>query len=503
MGGLNLTQAVQSFTQMFQQLNKVATDTVGMEVHWMRAIPHEKSEDVIFQEYTLHDVDCPKVIKVVTSNTQYNPANFNIDYFGINYEAPFEISVDKETWGEVFGKDTMPQQHDIVFVDFYNTLYEVASSTLEYGMASQEIGYKMQLVKWNPRANVRLNDAVEDTISDLTVSEQELFGEEISKQIADIIDEPETSGLINTSEPSHDKFKSNDIDTVEIGDIANTENTMAKTYYDMRFAKETVIYKNGDVFDTDSAENFRYFSCWFKLAPSEQRKNQVDSLEKVNGVYTIPAIKGITEGSEIDIERGKYFNVHAIVGTSVEVNGKKRYMLTMNNSEFRDATKKITNWNNNLTVTDSGIVSLLMGRSEGKCRFNISIIGDSTLLVKFGTRSKRVAIEKLPSDTWLGIGMNIGEESTAYIYEQGTETMTLLNQIDLGSMSNTFEVGEFYIPKSNVFLTNIRLFRVTEPTPQNIIEKDLNTQLVKNDSKSIVNDNAVVPNTSPFITEQR
>jgi len=42
-----------------------------MDCIWSRLLPQENGEDVIVQEYTLHSYDCPKTLKVVTTNTSY------------------------------------------------------------------------------------------------------------------------------------------------------------------------------------------------------------------------------------------------------------------------------------------------------------------------------------------------------------------------------------------------------------------------------------------------
>lgn len=502
---IDLNAIAQSFTPIINQLNSLATQTVGLEVHWMRAIPHEKSEDVIFHEYTLHDVECPRVIKVVTSNSSYNPGNFTIDYFGINYEAPLEVSVDTATWVSVFGQDTMPQQHDIVYIELLNCLYEVATSTVEYGFMNQEVGFKIQLTKWNPRANVRLNQAVEDTIDDLTVGEAELFNDEISNQIADIIDEPETSELLNSSAAENDIFKTRDIDAIEMNSIETKQNHIANSYYDLRYMTQAIIYRNGDLYDVTSKDNYRYFSCWFKIIKDENRPIEIGSLENKNGKYYLSAnVNGLEDGGDVEFRRGNFLTMHAVTNQVRLANGQLRYMVTFNNSEYRDVVKKITNWNSNLSMVVTKNHPLLMGRTGGKCNFSISVIGTNSIMVKFGTKAKRVAIGNIPQNQWVAIGISLGKESKGYFFTKDAQwNLRLTSEFDLGNMENSFEVGEFYIPQSDTLLTNIRYYRTSEYSDEELVNKDLNWMLAKNDSRTIVNDNAAVPNTSPFITSQR
>ena len=511
MSVIDLNQTLMSFVEMYKQLNQTASEIGGIDTHWMRAIPHENSEDVIFHEYTLHDVECPKVVRVVATNSSYNPGNFNIDYFGINYEAPLEIVIDTKTWTSVYGEDCMPQQHDIVYFDPLNCLYEVASSTIEYGFASQETGFKVQLTKFNPRANVRLNPGVEDTINDLTVSEQELFGEQISRDIADIVDEEETSQMLNTSEPNQDKFKTVDLESINIKDIDTKDNTVARSYYDLRYMEKSIIYNNGDVVQKSSRKPYRFFSCWFNLCPTtEPKEMQIDSLEYEKGKYYLNGDivgKNLKDGTEIKINRGAFLHLNAIVNKTATLGGKERYLVTFNNSEFRDMTKKVTNWNQNLTVSTtepSDIHSMLLGRTEGECNFNISLVGDSVLLIKFGNKMKKVGIAPIPRGEWCAICLNLGEQSDMCLFTKNSKQELILTQkAEMGDLSNDFNVGEFYIPQSDTFLTNIRLYQSKGHVEENIMEKDINSQLARNNSDAVIIDNAAVPNKSPYIAEQR
>lgn len=43
--------------QTFNILNNVANKMFGIEARWFRAIPQQRSKDVIFQEYTLSSVE--------------------------------------------------------------------------------------------------------------------------------------------------------------------------------------------------------------------------------------------------------------------------------------------------------------------------------------------------------------------------------------------------------------------------------------------------------------
>jgi uncharacterized LabA/DUF88 family protein len=55
-----------SVAQNYNALNNAVNQLIGYEVRWFRAVPQIRSQDVIFQEWTLFNVeDTPKCLKVV------------------------------------------------------------------------------------------------------------------------------------------------------------------------------------------------------------------------------------------------------------------------------------------------------------------------------------------------------------------------------------------------------------------------------------------------------
>jgi hypothetical protein len=82
------------------EIQNAAAEMVGTSTLWARATPVENSEDVVLQEYTLSHVglECPKPITVIIANPDYNPGNFIIDEFGLNYESNLELHITINDW---------------------------------------------------------------------------------------------------------------------------------------------------------------------------------------------------------------------------------------------------------------------------------------------------------------------------------------------------------------------------------------------------------------------
>ncbi|MEG1142578.1 MAG: hypothetical protein RSE41_09075, partial [Clostridia bacterium] len=199
---------VLSGVKNYMDLNYMANIMTGLDVKWFRAVPEQYSKDVIFQEYTLSNVDStPICIKVVVPNGQFPDSKYNYDLMGLEYDVPLEIHIDMRYWKELAGYDTMPQRGDIIYFTLNNKLYEVNSSYEFRGFAEQVTGYKCALVKYQNKSSRKLDDDLAATIEALTVSTESLFGEDIKNDINKLVDHKENSPYLNSS---RDVFKTLD-----------------------------------------------------------------------------------------------------------------------------------------------------------------------------------------------------------------------------------------------------------------------------------------------------
>ena len=147
--GIDINEIIKSAYGTVLEIQQAATETVGINCLWARATPVINSEDVVLQEYTLTEVglECPKVIRAIVSNTDYNAGEYTIDLFNLQYVQPLEINVTIQEWSQIFGATTMPQKGDVLYIDLYNKLFEVQSSELMYTIAALPTYYKVILSK--------------------------------------------------------------------------------------------------------------------------------------------------------------------------------------------------------------------------------------------------------------------------------------------------------------------------------------------------------------------
>ena len=112
-------------------LNAMVSETVGVDVIWFRATPDKRSQDVIFQSYTLYGVeDCPLTFKAVYTDNNYDDAAITFNIMGLEYAVPLTLEIAVNTWYEATNYDgTLPQRGDIVFIPISRKLMEVVSMT--------------------------------------------------------------------------------------------------------------------------------------------------------------------------------------------------------------------------------------------------------------------------------------------------------------------------------------------------------------------------------------
>ena len=213
-------------------LNSAVSNIYGVEVKWFRAIPQERSKDVLFLEWTLYNVEsCPLNIKAIYNDANYDDAALTYNMMGIEYAIPLTMSISILDWQKATNYDeSVPSKGDIIYIPQSNKLYEVVSMTPQKTVASQITNYKVNLQKYQPKRNRFLGDDLVNTIDNYTNSVEKLFGEDIKEDIMDIVNDKQLSP--HNSTHTMDKYKEVfDSKSLIIEDILCDGHTIAKGHY--------------------------------------------------------------------------------------------------------------------------------------------------------------------------------------------------------------------------------------------------------------------------------
>ena len=498
----NLNTFARSFYNKALIINQQIAQKTGLNTYWMRAIPDSKGADVIFHEYTLYNVDCPVQLKIVPANPSFDPGKFNLELFGLDYDSPFEIQIDKLTWKAAFTQTVMPQKGDIVYIEILNCLFEVASSTVMYTYSELETGFKVDLQKYTPRADRREN-GVKDTIDDMTTGESRLFGDKISEEVSDMVDNDQLDQQAGTFQ--NDSYKSCDLRSIVMEDLG-----FASSYYNMYKTSQSIIYKSGDTISKTDELPYRYFSVHFRINDKDETEavKLENEITRKNGVTTfeMKSTLSMVNGQKVDFSRGSSITIEGIVSGTVKGNDSiPRYLIAFSTTDVNVLKRKFTNWYSSaLRATKSAITPLLLGKTDGNTVFNISIVGNSEIYIKIGSTEKIISISAgIPTNEWIGCGINLMPSGDLYLFRGNSDSslgnMFFKTSVDILQLEDTIRIGTFYITESNSFLTNIRLYKISDIVDENTVLKDLSSKFVYNNSVAVINDSAVIPNVSPYI----
>ena len=514
-GIVNVPDMVENFAEMQFQISQAATRMLGVEILWFRALPHENGEDVIFQTYTLYNVeDCPSSIRMHVMNADYDASSYEVDFFGINYNFPLEIQCDIKTWEEVYGKDTMPQKRDILYIPLYHKIYEVASSSKMTGFMGREMGYKIQATKYNPKASRRESAALKDTLDQYTVGIQDLFGAQISDEVTDIVQDETNSGF---SGRILDDYKMlNNATVVEEHNLFTYKQLVSKNYYiaSVPPSKYSIEYKTGDEFNIENDN--RILNLWFQLRrqytytdifsikPAEKARQGNNYLFDIKFKDSTP------------LERGTYLNIiNKVSGINlnaevIKTQSVTSYTIKVPASDIFKLQREHPNW-----ITQRGFVcihtddiNLFSGYTADKKEIvSVSLLNGSMLRVKVNTYECILSLNTfIKTNIWTALSLSIGDENNVYVYSNENIELEPLykGQLDEIRIRNKdVKLDRYVIPSGYFNITNIRLYDLSEIPIEEEIKRDLASYNTTTSSKAIINDVAVPISRAKYMGEQR
>jgi hypothetical protein len=267
---------------LYQDMSKIVNDVFGHEVVYYSVQPQGRGKDVIIKEYTLFNVVSEKCVKVMVPNNQFPDASVNFDSWGLNFQQPFEIHIDRKYFESIFGKGSQPRKRDIIFFPLTNRIYQIDSMYVYRDVNNYPVYFKIQLVKYEIRKNTTFLDTdSEKALHDYTVNTQELFGEK-SKEEEIELTKPQQYTITSQrrfEDPTRSYINKN-LPIIEY-DLNNNWTIVFNNYYDldrsfiddpnttdpaspqkMDEEKDAVRWKADPIL---SENEERCFMCWFKI----------------------------------------------------------------------------------------------------------------------------------------------------------------------------------------------------------------------------------------------
>jgi hypothetical protein len=268
----NVNKAVNLYTDLSYMVNNI----FGFDVNYYSVQPQARGRDVSLREYTLFDVVDEKCVKIMVPGNQFPDNKINFDPFGLQFEEPFEIHIDKRYFEQNFGKGSQPRKRDIIYFPLTNRIYEINSMYLFRDFMYSPVYFKIELKKYQPKSNTYYQDpAYKEELEGIALTTESLFGEEISAEEKKIA-KPQQYGTINTL--TQDPVRSyiyKDLSIVGY-DLNNNWTIVFNHYYDLssafnyvpEFTTEVGSYRNAirykELPKFSPGEELAY-TCWFSM----------------------------------------------------------------------------------------------------------------------------------------------------------------------------------------------------------------------------------------------
>jgi hypothetical protein len=258
-------------------LSKIVNKVFGLDANYYSIQPQARGKDVILKEYTLFNVVSEKCIKVMVPQNQFPDNKINYDPFGLNFDSPFEVQIDKRYFESIFGRGSQPRKRDIIYFPLTNRIYEINSTYLFRDFMNAPVYFKLELQKYSPRSNTFFQDpAFKEELDGIAVSTTELFGEETKAEEIKVTKPQQYATTI--TQMSQDPIRSylyKELPIIEY-DLNNNWTIVLNNYYDLsaafydvsEFEYDPKRYKNGVRYKRLPkllAGEELSFTCWFSM----------------------------------------------------------------------------------------------------------------------------------------------------------------------------------------------------------------------------------------------
>jgi hypothetical protein len=298
--------AVNTALNLYQDLSLSVNKLFGWEVNYYSVQAQSRSKDVILKEYTLYDVVDEKCVKVMVPNNQFPDNKINYDPFGLQFEEPFEIHIDKIYFESFFGRGAQPRKRDIIYFPLTNRIYEINSMYLFRDFMYAPVYFKIELKKYQPKSNTYYKDpAYKEELDGIALNSQTLFGAEIDAQEKQLT-KPQQY-VTSTQDRSVDPTRSYLYEDLPIigYDLNNNWTIVFNHYYDMDESfkynpefiydpseyRQAVRYKNLPILTTTSEISY---TAWFSI------RNYFDQSKLTKRAYPSLAIS-VVSSSDTEI----------------------------------------------------------------------------------------------------------------------------------------------------------------------------------------------------------
>ena len=176
---------VGNFVNLYAETSMYVNRTFGLPVLYFRTEPASGGGDFIFKEWNLFNVVERKCIKVVVPNNDFPDSKLHYNEFGIDYEVPFEVHIDKRYFEMMFNPASEVRKKDFLYFPMLNRMFEIQGSYMFRGLMMAPLYWKAQLVKFKPNINYLMNAETTKFLDNLLLDTEETLSKVANGDIKD------------------------------------------------------------------------------------------------------------------------------------------------------------------------------------------------------------------------------------------------------------------------------------------------------------------------------
>ena len=364
-----------------QDLSTMAANMFGIDVTYIKADPNVKSKDPFLLEWGLLEYRDPLPFKINVPDNQFPDMKWNVNLYGIEFEIPFEVHIDKVAFQRTFGWGEAPQQDDIIHIPMLNRMYIIQSMTPHYDVMMTPLYYKVNLIKARKRANIPMAsgiDGVADNfIKDLTTNAKEIFGEQMQEETIRTTNKHQSKD--KTSQKGHGrKLMYDDRICIMYENLYFQKSLLSRTHYNFENILDTEYWKPAAIYTCtpELLDNNNYtFTCWYNIPKRNLTEHKVLETTKTKNsvifkVNFLPNVNLLKEGQNVMISDGNNFYYGGLVSYS---RNKKTIELELNESLYFQNSMMFNNrvdkqlWllqKKNVISSDVFEINILSGMSD-------------------------------------------------------------------------------------------------------------------------------------------
>ena len=285
--------AVNRALNLYQDLSLMVNNVFGLEANYYSVQPQARGKDIVLKEYTIFNVVSEKCVKILVPQNQFPDNKINFDPFGLQFEEPFEIQIDKRYFETIFGKGSQPRKRDILYFPITNRIYEINSMYLFRDFMNAPVYFKIELRKYSPKSNTYFQDpAYKEELDGIALTTSELFGVEINdEEIKSSKPQQYATTITQLSQDPIRSYVYRDLSIIGY-DLNNNWTIVLNNYYDLseafadnsEFGYDPDRYRNAIRYKRlpklGTADELSY-TCWFSL------KNFYDNQQMLKRAYPI------------------------------------------------------------------------------------------------------------------------------------------------------------------------------------------------------------------------